>query len=501
MKKLTKFTALILCAAFLFASCGKNEQGQEETAGEQPPAEESASIPIAGEGEHTPVTDGKVTLPYNPADGLNPFFAVSYENQFICALLYEPLYKTESDFSITPVIAESISYSGKTATVKLKSSVECRGSSPITAQDVVYSFNLAKASYAFAGYLASVEKAEASGSSVKFTLSFEDKSAAGKLIFPIVKSGTADSRDAVPTGSGDYYYSEWELVSSDGKKTVQLYEINTGESAQNAFKIGLSDIYFSDLSDCEYSQTGGTAQSVMLNNMVYLGVNANNGALNKYVRCAMAVCIDSADIALSSYQGHAEAAKIPVNPADGLFEKIEKVAAEGDAEEAVRILDNCGYTRFSGSARTNGAYTLSFSLIVNGSNKYRLAAAYNIADTLKKAGIAVSVQALSDEDYSERISSGNFELYLGEVKLDSTHDLYSFFTEGGQLFAGLNTDLKSVSAYFEYRAGKITAEKYFEIFAGEYPFIPICFRSGYCVSSADITPSPAALPYSLYYGL
>ena len=495
MNKLIKILSPLLCIIILLSACNRNGATEEDTNDE--PQTENISQPIDTETAH----DGKISLPYNDADGLNPYFMQSYENMFISSLLFEPLYEPNSAYESVSVIAESIAVDGITVTVTVKNNAECHGSSPINAYDVVYSFNLAKASYLYAGYLAGITSAEArSASVVEFTLEYSDSLAAGKLTFPIVKEGTADLPEAVPTGSGNYYVLENRLVNvADSSKTIELCKIDTRESAENSFKIGISDVYFSDLSDCNYAGAAGETEDILLNNMVYIGLNSANGALNRYIRSAIAAVIDSEDIVLSSYQGHAQAAKLPLNPEFSAAKELTAVSTSGDKSVSAKIIDQCGYTRYSGRAKTNGAYTLSFGLIVNADNRYRLAAAYNIADTLSEVGFLITVQPLSFEDYNQRISAGNYDMYLGEVKLDGSMDIAQFFTDGTDLGTGIDKTERAATEYFRYRAGEISAEEYYAVFAEYYPFVPICFRKGYVVSSADVTLDSTRSPYNLYY--
>lgn len=484
-----------MCIAVLFASCGQNDKGEESTTAELP--SENLSQPVDTETAH----DGKRSLPYNKADGFNPYFMKSYENMFIASLLFEPLFEPDSTYEPIPVIAESITVTGNAATVKIKGDAECRGSSPINAYDVVYSFNLAKASYLYSGYLTGIASAAArSATSVEFTLEYSDTFAAGKLTFPIVKEGTADLPETVPTGSGAYYFFENTLINiADSAKRIELCETDTRESAENSFKIGLSDVFFSDLSDCNYAGAAGKTEDILLNNMVYLGLNSSNGALNKYIRSAIAAAIDSEDIVLSSYQGHAQAVKLPLNPEYASAKKLNAVSTSGDKALADKIIDQCGYTRYSGRAKTNGAYTLALGLIVNENNRYRLAEAYSIADRLAEAGFLITVQPLSFEDYSQRIAAGNYDMYLGEVKLDGSMDIARFFTDGNAQSTGIDKTERAATEYFRYRAGEISAEEYYAVFAEYYPFVPICFRKGYVVSSADISVDSTRIPFNLYY--
>lgn len=500
MKRFIKIISLLLCICMLFSACKNTEKTPEEST--TTPVESSTENKVNTEGAFSK-SDGKISLPYNESDGLNPYFAKSYENLYVSKLLFEPLYQVDNTYTPNGVIAESISVSGTTATVKIKKGISCRGSSNINADDVVYSFNLAKASYGWSDDLKGISTATAVNDyTVNFTLDYPDTLVAGKLTFPVVKSGTADVQTAVPTGSGDYYHLEGNLINVvNSEKTIYLCPISTRDSAEDALKIGSSDVFFSDLSDCNYTGASGNTQSVLLNNMVYLGLNSNNGALNKYIRSAIAAKIDSEEIALSAYQGHAVASKLPVNPESSVNNEITQIAVNGDKTLADNIIDRCGYTRTSGKAKTNGAYLLSFTLIVNKDNKYRVAAAYNIADSLTECGFYITVKALSFADYSERISSGNYDMYLGEVGLDGSLDLSQFFVEEGTLSAGINLTDRAATEYFNYRAGKITATQYYEIFAEEYPFVPVVFRTGYVVSSDDVTLNLKQMPQSLYSGI
>ena len=496
MKKIAKIITLVLCISLCFSAC-KGKEISEESTTSSPEQTTSADDSFA-------ITDGKVVLPYNKTDGINPFFAESYENIYLSMLIYEPLFSVDSNYDTTGIVADSIGISGKVATVRIKHNVVCRGYENINAHDVVYSFNLAKASYYWGNNLDGITNAQAIDDyTVSFSLNFKDLYVAGKMNFPIVKTGTADSKNSIPAGSGKYYFTQDRLVSvADGNKIISLVETSNRDSVEDALNIGMVDVFFSDLSDENYKVAVGNTKEITLSNMIYLGLNSNRGALNKYIRSAIAAKIDSDNIALSSYQGHAVGFKLPIAPESTVAGNVAKIETKGNKELANNIIDRCGYTRYSGSAKTNGAYLLSFSLIVNRDNQFRVAAAYNIADSLAECGFLINVQVLSFADYSERISSGNYDMYLGEVKLDGSMDISRFFMDGTKFSAGINKSEKAATEYFRYRAGEISEKEYYEVFAEEYPFVPVAFRTGYTVLSEDIkTLDLKQMPFSLYGGI
>lgn len=496
MSKITKTIALILCIAMCFSACSSNPKDVESTtvAGQESTETTQDSFTI---------TDGKVVLPYNKTDGINPFFAESYENIYLSHFLYESLFSIDKSYAVTNAIAESISFEGNDVAVKLRHNVLCNDYSPLTASDVVYSFNLAKNSYYWGNILKNVASARIQDDyTVVFALDFKDIYVAGKLVFPIVKTGTADGRESVPMGSGAYTFANDKLVNiANAQNVVYLAEISDRSSAEDAFNIGMTDVFFDDLSNCDYSVTMGQVSEFALNNMVYLGLNNNKGALDKNIRSAIAAKLDADAIALSSYQGHAKGNKLPVNPNSLLFNELTKVDSVGNPALANDIIDQCGYTRYSGSAKTNGSYTLSLSLIVNIENQYRVAAAYQIADSLEECGFKISIQILTFDEYNRRISSGDYDMYLGEVKLDGSMDISQFFTSGTAFSSGIDTTQRVVTEYFNYRAGDITSAEYYEIFVEYYPFIPVGFRTGYAVTSNDVTLNLERIPFSLYNGI
>ena len=90
----------------------------------------------------------EIILPYATSDSLNPYFATGNENIALASLYCQPLYTVKSDYSAEAVLADSIATDGTKVSVTLKNAVFSDGTA-VTAKDVVYSFNKAKASVAF----------------------------------------------------------------------------------------------------------------------------------------------------------------------------------------------------------------------------------------------------------------------------------------------------------------------------------------------------------------
>ena len=113
---------------FCFTSCKK--AGDNSSAFEPQSAEESSKRDY-------------ITLLYSAADGFNPYTVKTEINRNLCKLIYEPLVKLDNEFNPIFSIAENVNLDGKNCIVKIKT-VKFSDGTDVTADDVVYSFNLAK---------------------------------------------------------------------------------------------------------------------------------------------------------------------------------------------------------------------------------------------------------------------------------------------------------------------------------------------------------------------
>ena len=128
-----------------------------------------------------------ISLLYSYSDSFNPYLAKTSANRAIASLLYDSLVMTDNNFEPVNVLASSVEIDNKTCTVKLKTATFSDGSA-VTADDVVYSYNTAKASarYTHNFYeVASVSVLDTK--TVVFNLSQCDPYFANLLTFPIVK--------------------------------------------------------------------------------------------------------------------------------------------------------------------------------------------------------------------------------------------------------------------------------------------------------------------------
>lgn len=444
-----------------------------------------------------------VSLPYYKSDSCNPYFAVSTENRALSALFCAPLYRVNADYSAKAVLAKSIDGGGTSYTVTLTSAVFSDGRS-LTAADVVYSFNLAKNSKWYGTRLANAASARAEGNTVVFTLTSPEPYFENLLTFPVVKSGTADTADAIPVGTGTFVFSADGTVTENphgargAVQSVSLVDIQDADNLGNALEIGNIDFVFDDFAGGDYTRIVAQNTFVTMNNLVYLGVNCTAGALTSAaVRTAIYYAVDKDDVAASAYRGCGESAAVPFHPAFCRAQGLSAGQAAADTARASEILGKIGYNRYDKKGHlTNGHNTLEMSILVNGANGFRLSAAYTLAENLNAAGFSVTVESVTDEVYAARVASGAFTLYLGEVKLGENLSLSPFF--GGAASAGADTSLPVFSAYTAFAAGEIGLSAFADAFLNDMPFVPICYRAGLAAYSRGIAPDFSAAAYDVY---
>ena len=83
------------------------------------------------------------------------------------------------------------------------------------------------------------------------------------------------------------------------------------------------------------------------------------------------------------------------------------------------------------------------------------------------AGIDASLTELSFEEYSAAIQKGNYDLYIGEIRLTADMNLEKVLPSG-----------EAANAYGQYQQGEIDLQAFLTAFSQEQPMVPLCYRQG-----------------------
>lgn len=499
MKKLIYILACFAVAVGIFSACSKREVPETTT------TQEITETTVK------PITDRKITLGYYKGKSLNPYKTESPTNRNLMTLVYDSLFLPTDGYTVEPLIGLSYSLSSKMLTVTLDPESLFWDGSSIEPADIVYSFDMAKESPSYSARLQNFSSAAAGVDSVTFNLVNEDIFAANCLTFPVVKYGTGDND--IPTGSGRY-----TLTKKNGKYNLIANENSTRQEEMATLHISLAPItsdagelyllqtgdltyFFDDLSDGEYTKIRANTARVSLNNMVYLGINSETKELkSKKVREAFSYAVNKISLADSAYSGIASLSDIPFNPLWEILSNQRPVTYEQNVLKAGELLDEAGYVYAyaNNQYRSKNFDYIELTLIVNEESAPKKKIAAMIADSLKSVGVKVTVSTLSFDEYVRALRYGDFDLYIGEVKLTPNMSLFPFFSENGSANYGINQDSSTVKAYSDFISGKIDVSTFLQVFNSEKPFIPLLFREGMAYYSRELTYEDTVNEYELF---
>ncbi len=476
-----------------------------------------------------------ITLLYSAADTFNPYTATTQINRQLCNLLYEPLVKLDNEFEPVYSIAKSVKTEDAVCTVVIGDYKFSDGSA-VTADDIVYSYNLAKnsaTSYSAALYEVSSVTA-VNSKTVAFSLSKADPYFQNVLDFPIIKTGSAavtdsDSVAQPPIGCGRYKVAQdrQKLVINNlyfGAKgsisEICLINAPDSESVSHYIEIGAADMYYSDISDGTILRMSGNKLDVNLNNLVYIGVNQSYGALaQNSLRQAISSAIDRNKICQNSYYNNALPATGFFTPVWKEVKSVQNIQIHTNSQITVENLEKIGYNELDkeGVRITSSGKGLRFSLLVNSENQAKVAAARLIASQLSEFGIKITVVEKSYENYIQSLASGNFQLFLGEIKLSNNMDFSCMVLEGGSAAYGLATSQsetdgdsaeaepvpvsKSASAINGFYSGKNTIADVATVLQTEMPFIPVCYRTGILLCNENIENINKSSASDIYFSI
>ncbi len=458
MKKITALLLILAAVLTLFCGC-KDTQGEKTDPDIVPNLDAQ--------------TDGTLKLAYSKADMLDPFTASMSANIQILGLAYDGLYKLDKAYEPKPVIAKGAIVSGSTVNVTLNS-VSFSDGSPVTASDVVYSFEKARFSPAYGAKLENFISASVSTSSMLvFTLRNPDPYALSCLTFPIVKNG---STGELPIGSGRYIpektgESIYFIVNTKKAdfnpaiKTIMLVPVRDISSVESSLEIGNTGFYYDDLSDGIYSRINAKTVEMGINHLVYLAFNAKSEVFaDPLLRRAVNLVINRKEIASTAFQGHARETYSPFNP-DWYALASKDLFIKSDTQKALSLIEESEID----------IAEKQISLLVNKDNPFKLEAAQFIEGYLKSLGFDVILKDYAEEYYLEAIEIGSYDMYIGEIRLSTNMNLSALFD--GEVSFGIDTLCSSAARYSQLLSGKCELMDFINTFNEDLPFVPLCYRN------------------------
>ena len=466
-KKITAVFLMICIIICSLSACASTKTNQEN----RQPAIQTTTEPEADE--------KGFKLSYSQSDSLNPFESDTLNNQVVQNLVFESLFVLDESLEAQPQLATGYQYTdSKTLSVTIESGNIFSDGSPITAKSIVNSFEKAKSSYRWANSLKPVSSASVvSDTEIKFSLAYSNPNAHKLLTFAIAKDGT--DKKGYPIGSGRYKFGEGNGMvylkvnkKKEGFKPhftkIQLINITSSESIENAINIGNISYAFRDLSEGSNAKIHSNKKAVNLNNLVYIGINCNTGITNnEYIRRAISLAVDREALVKSAYQGYAKSANSVFTGVSSIGKQTAVFESTADTAAAKQAISQSGYDEKE----------LKIDILIN-SNPNRLAAARLIKQQLEAVGFKVTINKASNKAFKSKVKNRSFDLYIGETKIPADMNLNSFFSKKGETRWGINLSGKSAKAYKGYLSSENEIGSFILSFSQEMPFIPLLYRQG-----------------------
>ena len=468
-KMIAALLALILI--FSFAGCG-NENGADKANINQ--NQDSAEF----------------KLPYYSEDSLNPYTCASDTNAYLAPLLYESLFSINNDYTVSPVLAEKFTDESSVITINLKESYFNDGSA-VTANDVAYSFEQAKSSDRYKESLEGFSSASAKGDYViRFSYTGENKYMINLLTFPIISAENENlysGRYYYDTASASLLFNEKYGINKPEIAKITLIECKDYSAAIDLFNNDEIDYAFDFLNSGNIETTASNSSKAITNNLIFLGINSKNKHLkSKDFRKAISLAADQKQIVENAFQGYGYSTTTPFNPNWAEMGTIVVSPDTADINRAKRLLSDLGYSFDNMDIKLlDGEKEITLTLVVNGTNNIKIAAAEALKNQLINIGITVDIKKMPLDEFLVAVQNENFDLYIGEVKLLNDFNISCFFGDGAVSY-GINCP-DAEKAYKSYLSGENDLQYFISAFSDNTPFIPLCYKGAYICSDLALS--------------
>jgi peptide/nickel transport system substrate-binding protein len=407
-------------------------------------------------------TSQTVILPMVSISSLNPLISKDEDTYFISKLIYDSLISLDENMTPTLQLAEkyAIDKQQRAITLKLRHGIVWHDGKKFTSADVKYSIDAYKAAGNRSLYetdISKISSVNVNGSD-KVIIYFNSSTdmSLDSLTFPILPKHQFDSigyaidKDTgfKPVGTGSYKYKRFDPTN---KLTLVANSEYFGEIAQNSlvFQVLPNKLNFfnllkaSNLSliisksatrESEVSGEDVTVTDFPSNEVEYLGYNFLQPDLAKRsVRNAIANAINTQELIDESYYGSGIANDDIFFPgylgADPLKDPTEyNVALAEDSLKKGGYQDRNG----DGYVENSEENPLTLRILVNSNNTSRILAAKQVVIFLKEIGIKGTVDKVDWNTYLAQLQTGDFDLYLGGMKLSKSMDLRNLLSTNGE---------------------------------------------------------------------
>ena len=422
------------------------------------------------------------TLAYYPEEGFNPYLCTSINNRMLFSLIYQGLFSVDRDYQAHPILCKSFTVSADLTqyTFHLESATFSDGSY-LRAEDVVASLEFARDSDMYEGRFDQIDSFYAVGeNAVRIDMEIPYENLPLLLDIPIVKASQLE--EAMPLGTGPYALLQTASGLSLQKRTnwwsnvkvpistasVPLYAAESASQIRDQFEFADLGISISDPGSASYAEYRCDYElwEIETGLMLYLGCNMESDVFsNDKVRAALTYAINRTELLQECYNGFGAASTLAVSPGSPFYDR--GLGSQGAYEP----------TRFRDAVRSESMTGAEVVLLVNKSDSVRLQAARKIVEMLEVCGLTVILEDWSTPYYRGKLSTDDWDLYLGQTKLSQTMDLSQFFHPVGALSYGDMDDAACYSMAHEALENSGNFYNLHQLIKSDGQLVPILFRT------------------------
>ncbi|MFI9769703.1 ABC transporter substrate-binding protein [Streptomyces sp. NPDC052415] len=388
----------------------------------------ACSAPGTGGGGGGDTADSVVIGVASEPDTLSPLLGYGKDGN---SKIFDGLLARDADLKLKPALAKAlpeVAADGLTYTYTLREGVKFSDGEPLTAADVVYTYETildAKTNNTSRSELAAVERVRAEGDdTVVFDLKYPYAPFAGRTVLPIVPEHIAGEQDpntgpfnTEPVGTGPYVLTSWRkgekltfkanpdywggapkvtkvtmaIIEDDNVRATRL---RSGDLDGAVLPPNLAATFAKDSGTKTYEAKTYDFRAVTL-------PEENEVTGDRAIRQALDAAVDRRAMVDTILDGAGRPAYGPLPVDDPWF--APGIEREHDLARAQRILDEAGWKTGEGGIRAKDGRQASFTLLYPSGDKVRQDHALAYASDAKKAGIEVKVESATWEVIEPRM--------------------------------------------------------------------------------------------------
>ncbi|NLG25192.1 MAG: peptide ABC transporter substrate-binding protein [Clostridiales bacterium] len=432
-------------------------------------------------------------------------------------LAFESLVELGDDMRPSPLLADRWSNEGGNWVFTLRSGVVFHDGQPLTAQDVLDSYNAIMAAGGQGAYFDRVQDIREMTVVDDRTLVVACKRtgylALYAMTFPVIQGQSIGT--GAPMGTGPFWYISRDLDAGlrlernpiwwkrqASVRSVAVTRFDDARGALEAFETGEIDTMTSRDGVASLSSRLADRSTIEYSTMSYECVVPNLGNLllaDLSVRRALMYAIDRNALASTIYLDMVQESEVPVLPGSWLYE-TQSAKYNHSPERALQVLQEAGWADSNGDGvldrmRDNLVQDLAFSLITydEPTTTARHEAIKRIAEQLGRVGFKVTVATMSKANLRDALRKGSFDLALVGYNLSELPDLGFLLGSGGAgNYAGYRSD--QMDGYIAAARAARTAEDLQDALSAQQllvvedlPIFGLFFRSGLVIGKQPMS--------------